>query len=153
MRTKAAALLDVNVLIALVDPAHIHHDLAHDWFEAHRSEGWATCALTENAFVRILANPAYGSTESRPAALVSLLRTFCAGGHHDFWSETVSLRDDTLFDPAFVQGHRQLADVYLVGLAKKMGGRLATFDRTIPLKAVIGARPGILQVIAPPNLA
>ena len=56
------ALLDVNLLVALFDPDHIHHDLAHDWFEDHHRSGWATCPVTENGFVRVLANPAYGAT-------------------------------------------------------------------------------------------
>ena len=42
------ALLDVNVLIALVDPAHIQHDPAHDWFARVGYKAFATCPLTEN---------------------------------------------------------------------------------------------------------
>lgn len=53
------ALLDVNVLVALFDPAHVHHDAAHAWFGEHCAQGWATCALTENGLVRVLSNPAY----------------------------------------------------------------------------------------------
>ena len=149
MRKPGAALLDVNVLVALFDPAHVHHDVAHDWFADHRKDGWATCPLTENGFVRVLANPAYGGAESRPADIVALLRKFCASRHHAFWADTISLCDESLFDPAFIRGHQQLADVYLLGLARKMGGSLATFDRAIPLKAIVGAQPGLLQVIAP----
>jgi predicted nucleic acid-binding protein len=54
-------LLDVNVLIALFDPSHVHHDAAHGWFSNSRSKGWATCPLTENAVVRILSSPSYPS--------------------------------------------------------------------------------------------
>jgi toxin-antitoxin system PIN domain toxin len=143
------ALLDVNVLIALFDPDHVHHDLAHDWFETNRADGWATCPVTENAFLRILSNPAYGAAVTRVASLAEALRTFCASGHHDFWRDDVSLRDATLFDVTLTGGHRHLTDVYLLGLAKKMGGRLATFDRTIPAKAVIGAGRETLEVITP----
>ena len=60
----------------------------------------------------------------------------------------MSLRDTQLFNLSHLSGHRQLTDVYLLGLAKKMRGRLATFDRTIPLKAVIGASRDTLGVIA-----
>ena len=61
MSRRRPALLDVNVLVALFDPDHVHHDLAHDWFADHRSRGWATCPITENGVIRVLANPAYGS--------------------------------------------------------------------------------------------
>lgn len=146
-------VLDVNILVALFDPDHIHHDLAHHWFAENRARGWATCPVTEHGFVRVLANPAYGSAVSRPAELVARLRKFCRSGHHQFWPDAVSLTDDTLFDPAFVGGHRQVTDVYLLGLAKKKGGRLATFDRTIPRKAVVGAERDLVEVIAPADEA
>ena len=142
------ALLDVNVLVALFNPDHIHHDTAHDWFAENRADGWATCSITEQGVVRILANPKYWTEFERTAALVERLTTFCASGHHHFWSDAVSLRDATLFNLSHISGHRQLSDVYLLGLAKKMGGRLATFDQTIPLKAVIGASTDTVAVIA-----
>ncbi len=148
MTTAGAALLDVNVLVALFDPAHVHHEVAHDWFADHRTGGWATCAITENGFVRVVTHPAYAAGEPRPTAIVGLLRKFCASGHHHFWADGISIRDETVFDPSFIQGHRRLTDVYLLGLAKKMHGRLATFDRTIPLKSVVGAKAGLIQVIA-----
>lgn len=143
------ALLDVNLLVALFDPDHVHHDLAHDWFADHEANGWATCALTENGFVRVLANPSYGAAIVRAPELVDRLRQFCDSAHHTFWTETVSLRDKKLFKPALVRGHRQVTDVYLLGLAKTKGGCLATFDRTIPLSAVTGATRDVLAVVAP----
>ena len=146
---SGAALLDVNLLVALFYPDHIHHEPAHDWFADHCAEGWATCPVTENGFVRILAGPGYGGPAHRVTDLMGRLRKFCASGHHEFWPETLSLRDESVFDPRFLAGHRQITDVYLLGLAKSRRGRLATFDRTIPLKAVIGAKPSLLAVIAP----
>jgi toxin-antitoxin system PIN domain toxin len=143
------ALLDVNVLVALFDPNHVHHDIAHEWFAESRAAGWATCPLTENGFVRVLANPAYGSAIRRAPELISRLRRFCRSGHHQFWPDMVSLRDETLFDPAFAGGHGLVTDVYLLGLAHRNHGRLATFDRTIPLKAIVGASRDLLEVIAP----
>ena len=142
------ALLDVNVLIALFDPDHVHHDVAHDWFADNRARGWATCAVTENGFVRVLANPAYGSAISRPAELVARLRRLSDIEGHQFWADSVSLRDPALFDCSRV-GHRQITEVYLLGLAQKNGGVLATFDRTIPAGAIVGARRGLLEVVAP----
>lgn len=143
------ALLDVNVLVALFDPDHVHHDVAHDWFADQRRRGWATCPVTENGVIRVLSNGAYGLEGYRPADLLGMLRTFRASGDHVFWSDSVSLTDERVFAPAFLAAHRQVTDVYLLGLAATMNGCLATFDRQIPLKAVVGATPALLQVIGP----
>src|SRR5262245_52326892 len=124
------ALLDVNVLVALFDSEHVHHELAHDWFADHRANGWATCPVTENGFLRVLSNPAYGHDMLRPERLLRGLRTFHASGHHVFWPDSVSLTDERLFHLAQASGHRQLTDVYLLGLATRMKGCLATFDRS-----------------------
>lgn len=143
------ALVDVNLLVALFDPDHVHHEPAHDWFADNRARGWATCPIIENGFLRVLSNPAYGAPIARVAELLSRLRRFSASGDHQFWPDEISLRDSSLFDAALVAGHRQLTDLYLLGLAHKRGGRLATFDRTIPYKAVIGATPDTLEIISP----
>jgi uncharacterized protein len=143
----AVVLLDVNVLVALVDADHVHHEVAHDWFTDHGAESWATCPLTENGFIRVLSNPAYQGSELRPEAIVGLLRRFCGRAGHHAWGDVLSLRDSTVFDVSFVRGHRQVTDVYLLGLAHHMNGQLATFDRTIPLKAIKGATPDLLQIV------
>jgi uncharacterized protein len=139
------ALLDVNVLVALFDPDHVHHEAAHGWFGAQRAGGWATCPLTENGLIRILSNPVYSTAPERPGNVAERLRTFRASGHHAFWPDDASLCDERLFGLSV--SHRHLTDVYLLGLAKAHGGRLATFDRSIPLKAVRGAGPEHLVVI------
>ena len=144
---SAVHLLDVNVLVALFDADHVHHDAAHDWFADHRAAGWATSPTTQNGFLRVLSNPAYGAAALRIADLVAGLQAFTASGHHQFWADAVSLADETIFRPAFVRGQRQLTDVYLLGLATSRGGRLATFDRTIPVAAVAGATRRSLAVI------
>ncbi len=144
--TPRIALLDVNVLVALFDPDHPHHEPAHDWLVANRSSGWATCPLTENGLLQILSNAAYSGAPVAPAATRERLNAFCDSGQHEFYADTVSLRDAGLFRLAGVT-HRQLTDVYLLGLAKHHGGRLATFDRSSPLGAVIGAAPDQLEVI------
>jgi uncharacterized protein len=77
-----------------------------------------------------------------------VLRKFRASGHHHFWTETLSLADARVFDPPKARGHRQITDVYLLGLVKAMRGRLATFERTIPLPAVIGAKSEHLAVLS-----
>jgi toxin-antitoxin system PIN domain toxin len=143
------ALLDVNVLVALFNPDHIFHEAAHDWFSDHREHGWATCALTELGAVRVLANPKYWDHAERTVSLVERVRAFCASGHHTFWRDTISVRDETRFDLSYASGHRQLSDLYLLGLAVHNRGYLATFDTRIPLKAVTGATPQSVAIIAP----
>lgn len=143
------ALVDVNVLVALFDPDHVHHEAAHDWFAQEGRAAWATCPITEAGFVRVLSSPAYAGTVSRANDLAQRLRRFCASGGHVFWPDGVSLLDPAVFDLSRVAGHRQLTDVYLLGLAHTHRGRLVTFDRTIPLRAVKGAAAAALDVIAP----
>jgi uncharacterized protein len=142
------ALLDVNLLVALFDADHPHHEVAHDWFADAHSDGWATCALTQNGWLRILASPRFGAVVHRPVDLVHHLTRFCASKDHVFWAESVSLTDTKLFNPSLIRGYRQVSDVYLLGLAKKMGGYLATLDSGIPLSAVVGATRNTLSVIA-----
>ena len=142
-------LLDVNVLVALFDPDHVHHETAHDWFAEHREQGWATCPLTENGFVRVVSNPAYGLDGLRAEGALTLLKTFLGAGHHAFWPDALSLTDSRRFDLSLAAGHRQLTDIYLLGLAKAREGCLVTFDRNIPRAAVRGADADALCVIAP----
>lgn len=140
------ALLDVNVLVALFDPDHVHHAAAHEWFAANRSGGWATCPITENGLVRILSNAAYSGVHETPAAIARRLGTLCTSGQHVFWPDEVSLRDRRIFTSgAFT--HRQVTDVYLLGLATAKRGRLATFDRRIPVGTVVGPAREHLEVI------
>ena len=142
------ALLDVNVLLALSNPRHMHHEIAHDWFTDHHALGWATCAVTQNGFVRVLSNSAAGAGTFRPAEVIDLLRRFCSAKEHVFWPDAVSLTDSKLFNPSHIRGYRQVTDIYLLGLAKTMGGYLATFDAGIPLGAVIGATRDTIAVIS-----
>ncbi len=148
--TRAArpALLDVNLLVALFDPDHVHHDTAHDWFAESRGHGWATCPLTENGVVRILSNRSYSPTAEPPGRIVDRLRTFCASGDHVFWADDVSLRDGDLCVADALVSHRQITDMYLLGLAKRHGGRLASFDRAIPVAAVGGGVADDLVIIS-----
>ena len=145
----AVALLDVNLLVALFDPDHVHHDLAHDWFADAGSAGWATCPLTENGLVRVVTHPRYQPNPPRPTLVLERLRKFCSGERHHFWGDTISLCDESLFAAASIAGHRQLTDIYLLGLARKMGGRLATFDRAIRVDAVKGAKTSHLVLVEP----
>jgi len=141
------ALLDVNVLVALFDPAHLNHEDAHQWFGRNRKHGWATCSVTINGCVRVLSNPAYPTVEATPAEVISRLRVLCESSGHHFWSDSVSLTDDSLFRWRMITGHQKITDVYLLGLAMRHNGKLATFDRSISLKAVVGADARRLELI------
>jgi toxin-antitoxin system PIN domain toxin len=143
----SVALLDVNVLVALCDGGHTEHDLAHHWLGQNKKQGWATCPLTINGCVRILSSPAYRATKQTPAEVASVLRDACDTADHHFWPDSVSLLDDTLFKMSAIVGHKNITDAYLLGLAVRNHGRLATFDHGIPLNAVPGARPSNLAVI------
>lgn len=143
----SAYLLDVNVLVALFDADHVHHEIAHFWFADQKANGWATCPITENGVVRVLAHPGYGRADTRFEAIVERLRSFRESGHHHFWHDGTSIADLAAIRPSYMRGHRQLTDVYLLALALRMGGRLATFDRSIPVSAVVGATKSTLAVI------
>lgn len=143
-------LLDVNVLVALFDSAHVHHDAAHRWLLAVGLSSFATCPLTENGFVRVVSNPVYPTARISAADAVARLKTFCALPGHVFWSDNISLTDATLFDIVRLQGHQQITDLYLTGLASHKGGKLATLDRRISVAALAGASADILEVIPTP---
>lgn len=133
------ALLDVNVLVALFDGEHVHHDAAHDWFGGARRHGWATTPLTENGALRVLSNPAYHAAALTPTTLRGHLQRFCANSDHAFWADDISLLADDVLAPHAALTHRQLTDVYLLALAVRHDGCLATFDTSIPLNVVRGA--------------
>jgi toxin-antitoxin system PIN domain toxin len=143
-------LLDVNVLVALFDPAHLNHEDAHRWFAHHRKNGWATCPITVNGCVRVLSNPTYPSVDATPAEVISRLRSLCSATDHNFWEDSVSLADESLFRPRLIAGHQKITDAYLLGLAVRHQGTLATFDRSIPMKAVIGADASHLALLGSP---
>ena len=141
------ALLDVNVLVALFDGDHVHHDIAHDWFAERGAQGWATCPLTQNGFLRTAAALAKIHDPISMAELVEGLQRFTSSGQHQFWADDISLLDKARFSAELVIGHQQLTDVYLLGLAVKRRGVLATFDRKIPLDTVKGAKAEHVEVL------
>jgi hypothetical protein len=103
--------------------------------------------MTIDGCIRVLSNPAYPTVEATPAEVAARLRSFCSTTDHHFWADSVSLMDESLFRPSAIGGHQKVTDAYLLGLAVRNHGRLATFDRSIPMKAVQGAGPGNLVVI------
>lgn len=140
------ALLDVNLLIALLDRQHVHHDGAHAWWAANQSHGWASSPITQNGMLRVLTQPRYPN----PLKFVdahALLRQQLADANHEFWPDDVSVLDVARFDHTRILGPGQLTDVYLLALAVSKGGRLVTLDESIPLAAVRGAEPRHLAAL------
>lgn len=145
-RQHKVSLLDVNVLIALIDPAHEFHGSAHVWFKRNRHHGWATCPITENGCLRIMGKPGYpfpGLTVNRVRGILAELVQ--VEGHR-FWSDSFSILEANRFNLAEA-GSKHLTDLYLVCLATTFCGRLVTFDRTIPWQAVTGCGPDDLEVL------
>lgn len=133
------ALLDVNVLIALLDAAHVGHGRAMAWLQKEASKGWASCPITQNGCVRVMSQPAYPG--ALPAAEVAArLAEATAHAAHEFWPDDVNLLGDGVLDWSKVLGHRQVTDNYLLALAVRRRGRLVTFDSRISGAAVRGAR-------------
>lgn len=140
------ALLDVNVLLALLDSDHADHRRARSWLEREIEHGWASCAITENGFVRVLSQFRYPSPVPVVEAIARLRRA-TLGGHHEFWLYAASLLAPDVADGERLHGPNQVTDAYLLALAVSRGGRFATFDRGVPLTAVPGAEPRHLEVI------
>jgi toxin-antitoxin system PIN domain toxin len=139
----APVLLDINVLTALLWPAHEHHEAAHRWFGALGRTPWATCPITQLGFMRLVSNPAFSRDALTPAAAAALLADNLAHHAHQFWP-------DHLPAPAAVkervpQGYRQFTDAYLIALAARRKGVFATFDRGA---ARLGANAKWVEVVA-----
>ena len=139
-------LLDVNVMIALIDPAHVGHDDAHRWFDAEGRAAWATCPMTENGVIRIVGHPKYPNTPGSAAAVAAIVRQLRLLPGHEFWPDDISLLDPAHVDADQVLTSAQVTDTYLLALAAAHGCKLATFDRRLSVKATKGGK-GALRVI------
>lgn len=125
-------LLDVNVLIALLWPPHESHDRAQRWFAQNARHGWATCAITQAGFVRIVANPAFSRRAVSARDAIAVLGGSLQHPAHHFWSEDIGLAEALTHVGRQPLGHQQITDAYLLGLAVQKKGRLATLDAGLP---------------------
>ena len=123
------ALLDLNILTALLWSAHEHHDIAHRWFSARGNARWATCSVTQLGFVRIVSNPAFSRDALSPADALALLAENLTNAHHEYWTDDLPVPAAVKGLETRLQGYRQLTDAYLLALAYRRKGVLATFDR------------------------
>lgn len=141
------ALLDVNVLIALLDPRHQFCDPSRAWLKENRRHGWATCPIVENGCLRIMSRPGYPFPGLTAARVAELLRELLTMEGHRFWPDSATILDSQHISLAEVAS-THLTDLYLLNLAISNRGRLATFDRSIPWRAVAGAAPEDVVVLS-----
>jgi toxin-antitoxin system PIN domain toxin len=140
------ALLDVNVLIALLDAAHMHHARATQWLQQQIAYGWASCPLTQNGCLRIMAQPAY--PQALPlVAVASRLAQATAHPAHAFLADDYSLLDANQLHWQHLLGHRQITDSYLLGLAVRQQCRFVSFDVRLNLNAVSGSTAEHLVIL------
>ena len=130
------SLLDVNVLIALVVKDHPFHEPATHFFRQCLTDGWATCPLTENALLRIVGGSSIPGHSCTVSEARELLGKYVEMPGHQFWPDDVSFADTKRFPT--LPGSKKLTDLYLVALAVKHGGRLATFDHRIDPTPISG---------------
>jgi len=139
------ALLDVNVLVALAWPNHVHHQAAHQWFSSSSGVGWVTTAVTEAGFVRVSSNRAAIANATSPARAIDLLAAMTALDGHTFWPDDVASVTAGFGDPELLVSHRDVTDAHLLALAERHGGTLVTFDGRI--RRLLGARdPALLSI-------
>jgi len=140
------ALFDINVLIALLDAQHVHHQSAARWLADNIEAGWASCPLTQNGVIRIMSQPAYPNPLP-PGTIAERLAEAAGNEWHAFWPDEVSLLDAGTVDWQKILGSRQVTDCYLLALAVRHDGRFVTFDRRIAIGAVPGAESRHLTMI------
>ncbi len=133
----------MNVLIALIDPAHVHHNAAHQWFAAEGQSAWATCPITQNGVLRIVGNARYPGGPSSPAAVAGILKAMTSLPGHAFWPDHISLLDHDSLNCERLLTSAQVTDSYLLALACANGGQLATFDRRLITDAVHAGSQGL----------
>jgi hypothetical protein len=130
-------LLDINVLLALCDPNHIDHERVQTWFAKTGGQAWASCPITQNGFVRILANPSYPGLSGSASIAATLLQELLRHKGHEFWPDDYSIVDGTV-DLRRAVGSKQVTDLYLLGLAVRRKGRFASLDTRMSARLVRG---------------
>ena len=136
-------LPDINVLIALIDPAHVGHDAAHAWFGKEGKRSWATCPVTENGLIRIVGHPRYTGGPGSPAEIGAWVKQMTKLPGHVFWPDDISLTGTKHVDIRQIMTSAQITDSYLLALAVAHDGCLATFDRRLSTRAVSGGKAAL----------
>ena len=125
-----ASLLDVNVLVALAWPTHVHHEQAHGWLSrAGRRHGWATCPATQAGLVRVISNPSFSPDALTPREALAHLERMISQPGHAFWPDDKPFVGSKFVAAEKLLGYRQVTDAHLLSIALRHGGALVTFDR------------------------
>ena len=123
--------------------------MALRWFTRHRAKGWATCPFTEAGFVRIVSNPAFSRDAVQPREAIQVLSANTAAKDHAFWQDELPIAEAVAFTGVRLMGHQQVTDAYLLGLAIRRGGVLATLDQRIAaLTEPKSAERKVLETVA-----
>ena len=124
-------LLDVNVLVALAWPTHVHHAEAIDWFSEHLPAPWATASVTQAGFVRVSSNRKALADARSPAEAAAVLRALTELDGHLLWTDDLNLVRTSEMAFGSLSGYRQVTDAHLLALAVRHDGRLVTFDKAV----------------------
>lgn len=139
-------LLDVNVLISLIDPAHVQHEQVHEWFGKVGHKAFATCPITENGLLRIVGHPKYPNSPGPPSAVVAALTAIRNLPGHAFWPDSISLAGSELVDPDLLSSHGRVTDSYLLALARENKGKLATMDQKLATEVVVDGNAALALI-------
>ncbi len=132
-------LLDINLLVALLWANHEQHEAARAWFQAQRRFEWATCPFTQAGFVRVSSNPRVFADAPSPGKAIEVLEANLRHAKHRFWQDDISFAESIAPFADLLTGHQQVTDAYLLGLAIRKGGILATFDASIAVLVAPGS--------------
>jgi toxin-antitoxin system PIN domain toxin len=141
------ALFDVNVLIAMAWPNHVHHAAVLDWLGRPGTVPFATCPVTQSGFIRVSSNARAIPGARSPREAQALLQRITELPGHAFWHDDVDLAGDAGVAWERVGGHGQVTDAHLLAIALRRDGCLATLDRGIVDLLPAGARPDRVIVI------
>jgi uncharacterized protein len=136
-------LLDVNTVLALLDPRHVFDETAQAWAAAEPEALWLTCPLVQNGVIRVAAHASYPNSLGTVRAVREVLQSFCDSPRHEHCPDDISLLEDEWIAQPEALTPSRLTDLYLVALARHHRARLATFDRRIPAEAIVGGREAV----------
>lgn len=138
-------LLDVNVLVALAWPTHVHHDTAVDWFTSRGGRPWATAAIVQLGFIRVSSNRRILPDARSPGEAAAVLRALTGVEGHEFWIDDVEPARAEWAQQDRLTGYQQVTDAHLLALAERHDGCLATFDRQLPALTSDPSRVNLLE--------
>jgi uncharacterized protein len=146
--TSVGYLLDLNALIALVDPDSIHYEAMQRWFDSAGHRDWGVCPLTESGFVRVTTNPKYSGPNRTVAQASAILAELSKIIGYRYWPMTESWVVMTAPFAPRIKGHQQVTDAYLLGMAIREEGTLVTFDASISYLAGSEFKDNLLTLSA-----